>query len=104
MSVFSVLFSPLFSGQQECNIRCLDLFSTSSDRDVWFNHSNIGLVSSSYGFVMPFPDAILYLNNVTFLNGVMLIPDEPLLSGQLPFSRGWPLYRGSTVFQNVTRT
>ena len=26
-----LLFLPLFSGQQECNIQCLDLFSASSD-------------------------------------------------------------------------
>ena len=29
----------------------------------------------------------------------MLISDEPLLSGQLPFPQGWPLNRGSTVAQ-----
>ena len=49
--------------------------------------------------------ACLYLNKLTFSRSQNLIPDEPLLSGQpllssqLPIPRGWPLNRGSTVFQ-----
>ena len=52
------------------------------------------LLSSSCGSAIPF-HVILY---VTFLNGLMLISDESLLSGQLLFLRGWPLNRGSIVF------
>ena len=33
-----------------------------------------------------------------------LLSGQPLLSGQLPFPRGWPLYRGSTVMPNYLST
>ena len=40
---------------------------------------------------------------MTFLKGVLLVSNEPLLSDQLPFPRGRPLNRGSSVFlkQNI---
>ena len=90
MSVL-LLFLPLFSGQQECHIRCLALFSTSSNRPESKRKATADKIIQSQVYfhlhidsVIPF-HAILYRNNATFLKGLILISDKR------PTSIKWPL-------------
>ena len=71
-----------------------------------------GLIKTFKHTVVTSLQACLYSNKVTFLPRLMpwahwlllmLISDETLLNGQLLFSRGWPLNRGSTVVNSFLR-
>ena len=68
---------------------------------VWFLEDSV--IAVLHVTIVKKLKACLYLNKLTFSRSQNLIPDEPslsgqpLLSGQLPIPRGWPLNRGSTV-------